>query len=889
MQKTHQHVFDPDLLKELKIITQKRQLQEKIEEWIGKAHVDIATKKHSQHPLLSKNTSWDNFQETLSKAVLEHIFHLTSLTPDLEKIIQSLAFDEEYKNTILICFDTLLTFSTTRPSQIPERLVEIFKKILYPDCLQKAALFLEEIDTISQDPIQKLKEVASKITLLERSYEHLDTTLISTDDQEALKRATYDPQVDLSDFKELLTLYTIRQIFSRNRSRDFSSCDPLHSHITFIKNALESLVPETDLSYIASKLKKPELFLQIAHYLFMQGDLENHDKLLQFIQSQFPIVDVTTRYKPCFSQEKKEWALEPEQSPSLSSDSPSFYSLPQHVWDLLQTHQIDLAAKELEKQENIWKTIAPLLAQRHFSAIYELVNESGHISNWKDTGVRFFLLLGRPDLALKIPQSSKFHYPIQERAEKFALIIQNIITHPNLGYLFKIETLNKLIQSLSSWEYDPWKEFFSLQLINDFGQQALDLASTIKQMFYKDSFYESLLAQNHFLNAWQFLNQDRKILKKHQEQLAIDQTSLEYKKIELRRTERILKPDLSLLRQSREELTEYQKILNKDVEGSFDRKQIEDKASIQEQKVQSLEEKCSLFYSLQKSFDITEKNIRSLQENIHLLQERIQVLQRKSEISLAKCEYVNHIIQTLIKIHLINDPDASNFCDNVLNIAIQFWIEEAPNNPKKIHQQLNKFQQALLGSNCSFLRSFACKALCKAHPSQDLKTRPFYEALIAIAKTIEHPVEKQDLYDFCLAENNFNIVLALINEEPLEACKQSTCIKLLKKRRIDEALSVFRTIKHLRNYEETAKRFIDTLLPWNVEGTKELFNEALQKMLSILKSAHSTALSDAVKQNICLDWLHKKILQKEMLELMDTIKNPTCRLKIESALTAQQS
>ena len=141
-------------------------------------------------------------------------------------------------------------------------------------------------------------------------------------------------------------------------------------------------------------------------------------------------------------------------------------------------------------------------------AIYENLKEIGHLTPWQKVSEGIFTLLGKSHLISKLSEIHSFYCPSEQRSEKFAIILRSILINPFIDKAYKIDMLNEIIRYISSWEYDPWKSYLCLLLINDFELQALELAGKIMQSSYREAFYETLLAQGHFSFAWKLLDRE---------------------------------------------------------------------------------------------------------------------------------------------------------------------------------------------------------------------------------------------------------------------------------------------------------------------------------------------------------------------------------------------
>ena len=855
----HKKDFDPHFFKELKEVIRKKQLYAGLSECLGEKKLQVALKRHSESSVPSAEDSWETFQKTMGKIFAEYIFQQPHISPHLQETLKRCAFDEEHQNTLEICINTQQAILTMSPSQIPEKLMEIFKTLQDPECLQNIVYPLRRISSIPQRAIETLTQVSFKKNLLRNSWQYLALAALSPEDQNCIQRAVNDPQIDRLDFMEQLAFLTIEQTFASKNKEHFAHTGTLRTQILSIKEALlESTDPEKDLLAIAEKIKKPELFMQIAHYLFTKKEWEKHQIIIQVLQQKFPVYDITVSEKALFHPEKGEWVLEPARAEerAIHSRYSSFYSLPQETWDLLQTRQLDLAAEHMQNQGAIWREIAPLLAQRKFTAIYEILKSTENPNSWKDIGVRLFLLLGQPNFALKLyspplevwdlleaqeletakqqlkkqpgswssiitlfekrqfmaiyenlkeighltpwqkvsegiftllgkshlisklSEIHSFYCPSEQRSEKFAIILRSILINPFIDKAYKIDMLNEIIRYISSWEYDPWKSYLCLLLINDFELQALELAGKIMQSSYREAFYDTLLAQGHFSFAWKLLDRE---------------------------------PPNSVY---------------------FDR------------------------------------------------------LQKKIERSLVACKNPNQIIRELRLIHHYYSSDApsSRFCENVLRDLTQSWIQQMQQSPETIKQSLRTFRYALQKNSHESLKTIVCKEWGKAIPTMNSEESPFFENFIKLSKTIETYDSREALYEFCFSENRQFLIKPLIALESYEDCKKTVCLRLFREGSIDDALFVLNTMKNLFLYESNMKALIDLLLSWNTEEQKELFNLGLQKILTELKKLPQTLQSDLLKYRTAMTWINNHISPEATQELMMTIKDSYYQKKIQVAL-----
>jgi hypothetical protein len=867
LNKKYREIFTHDFLLELKVIVQKKQLQQQISGWMGEDNLKQTLQAHDSHKNLQPEVSWQRFQQTMALAVVDRILHLQDLSLSVLNTIQSFNLDEEYKNAIEACFHTQQVLLTPPSLERDTKLIEIFETISSPECLQSIVNPLRRQTDLPQEALQKLVQVSFKKILLKNSYMHLNIWELPSVDEKTLQMATLDPQVDRYDFMERLAFLTIKQTFASTQSSQSSVPGTLRTQILSIKEALvlDPALAEEELLKVAKEIKKPDLFLQIAHYLFTLHEEEKHRCLIQFLNKYFPIEDVTTTKKAHFSKENREWTL--QEGSNKTTENSSFNPLPQEFWALLKTHQLDLAANLLEKQGGIWGKMATLLANREFVGIYKLIKANFPLGDWENMGVRLLLLLdrpqlaskfftpsleiwkllniheiiqsvkylekrgkekrqettrgsicpfvaplvdrrefkeiydstkkhgyfkawqeiakellvflGKPDLASKISQAHNFERYSEEKAEKFAQIIQYVLVSETIHKIDKISILKNIIQCMSSWEYDPWKNHLTLLMMRDFEQLALDLATSIQQPSYRQSLYNTLATTNNFLFAWKLIEQ----------------------------------------------------------EISRDR------------------------------------------------------FEQQVEDFLIKCNDPNLIIQQLMNIYHYSSGDtlSARFCERVLCRITKIWAQQAPEQPEKIKQALRVFRYALQNNASDPVKTSVCMEWARTLSKENYAQSPFFEACLKLANSIQNEDCKQELCNFCLSENRTFLLKTFLEQEESDHNKKHVCQRLFEEGKIDDAFAIFSTIKNLFYYETIITYFIKTLLTWNTEEKKALYDEGLQKIVTTLKNLPRTPQADLIKYRMCLHWIHKNTCQAATEEIMSTIKIPEYSTKLQEVLSLNQS
>jgi hypothetical protein len=166
---------------------------------------------------------------------------------------------------------------------------------------------------------------------------------------------------------------------------------------------------------------------------------------------------------------------------------------------------------------------------------------------------------------------------------------------------------------------------------------------------------------------------------------------------------------------------------------------------------------------------------------------------------------------------------------------------------------------------------------------------PFFEACLKLANSIQNEDCKQELCNFCLSENRTFLLKTFLEQEESDHNKKHVCQRLFEEGKIDDAFAIFSTIKNLFYYETIITYFIKTLLTWNTEEKKALYDEGLQKIVTTLKNLPRTPQADLIKYRMCLHWIHKNTCQAATEEIMSTIKIPEYSTKLQEVLSLNQS